>query len=481
MNKNSITIVTLGPGDERYLTFKTVEQLKSKTLLFLRTARHPITKWLDQNKIPYSSFDAFYESAEQFDELNERIVNELCEKCKNHPVTYAVPNALNDESVKLLKKKAKNNEVYLKVLPGVTDTDIYLCASEIPDHENGFHILSAISFLQAPYNPDVSCLLSEVDSEIIAGEVKIKLGEYHDDFFPVYCFSSMGNHREVPTCIPLYQLDRLHKYDHTTAFFIPGTPYTMRTRFVFNDLVSIMSRLRANDGCPWDKIQTHESLRPYLIEEAWETVDAIDQENTEQLADELGDVLLQVVFHASIGASFDEFTLEDIITNICQKMIRRHPFLFKESSGIMDKGQSWETIKRMENGVKTIGESLEDVSPSLPALKYAIKINKKLGQLSASRKTARQIAELMQHLAKDVLSPDGRSIQENVIGELLIACMELCRLFDADGEIILHKAVNKAKERYQRAEKLILSDGKKPEKLTSDELDNYLESVKTPE
>ena len=481
MIKHSITIVTLGPGDERYLTFQTAEQLKSKTKLFLRTARHPITKWLEQNKISFSSFDSFYESAEQFDELNERIVTVLCESCINHPVTYAVTNALNDESVKLLKKRAHRDQFHLKILPGVTDMDIHLCSPELPDHDNGFHILPAISFLSAPYTPDVPVLLSEVDSEMIAGDVKLKLGEYHDDYFLIYCFSSKSNHQEEPICIHLYQLDRLQKYDHTTAFFIPGTPYSMRNRFVFSDLVSIMSRLRASDGCPWDKIQTHESLRPYLIEEAWETVDAIDQKNTEQLADELGDVLLQVVFHASIGSSFDEFTLEDIITNICQKMIRRHPFLFNNSSFKTNNMESWENIKRMEKGEKTIGESLEDVSTALPALKYAIKINKKLAQLSGSRKSPEQIAALLQALAKDVLAPDRRSMQESIMGELLFECMELCRLYEKDGEIILHKAVNDVKKRYQKAEKIILSDGRKPEELSADELEKYFQSVKTSE
>ena len=143
--------------------------------------------------------------------------------------------------------------------------------------------------------------------------------------------------------------------------------------------------------------------------------------------------------------------------------------------------ESWENIKRMEKGEKTIGESLEDVSTALPALKYAIKINKKLAQLSGSRKSPEQIAALLQALAKDVLAPDRRSMQESIMGELLFECMELCRLYEKDGEIILHKAVNDVKKRYQKAEKIILSDGRKPEELSADELEKYFQSVKTSE
>jgi tetrapyrrole methylase family protein/MazG family protein len=131
--------------------------------------------------------------------------------------------------------------------------------------------------------------------------------------------------------IPLYQLDNQKHYDHTAAVFLPGVDYLHRARHTFEDLERIVSRLRAPDGCPWDSVQTHRSLTPYMVEEAWEVVNAIEEDDPDHLADELGDVLFQVFIHASIGKSCGEFTLTDILTDICRKMIHRHPAVFDEN------------------------------------------------------------------------------------------------------------------------------------------------------
>ena len=277
--------------------------------------------------------------------------------------------------------------------------------------------------------------------------------------------------------IPLYALDAQKTYDHTAACYLPGVDYLHRSRFTFEDLADITSRLRAPDGCPWDSVQTHESLRPYMVEEAWEAVNAIEDQDMDHLADELGDVLFQVFIHSSIGESFDEFTLTDVVSGICRKMIHRHPHVFGSEKADTAQGVSdgWEALKRAETGSKTVGETLNDVSQSLPSLKYSIKMYKKLAQLPALRRSPEEIAPEIVSLASSLIE-NGQFSAENM-AQLLMKCTELCYRSDADAEILLHRGVEKLKKKYQYAEKTMVNDEKKPENLTFQQLCVYLDAA----
>ena len=215
-----------------------------------------------------------------------------------------------------------------------------------------------------------------------------------------------------------------------------------------------------------------------MVEEAWEAVGAIEDRDMDHLADELGDVLFQVFIHASIARSFDEFTMTDVLSHICHKMIERHPHVFLRSDGeTADQiAADWEKIKRRETGSRTVGDTLNDVSPSLPSLKYAIKLHKKLAQLPALRRDPALVAEDIRSCADRLLNPDG-SLSEEKMASLLLACTELCRLSDRDAEILLHRAADRLKKRYQAAENKIFHDQKVPESLTKQELCVYLSSA----
>ena len=207
-----------------------------------------------------------------------------------------------------------------------------------------------------------------------------------------------------------------------------------------------------------------------MVEEAWEAVSAIEERNWDHLADELGDVLFQVFIHASIGESFDEFTMTDVLTQICQKMIRRHPHVFEQASGASAReiSEGWERQKRAETGSKTLGDSLEDVSTALPALKYAIKVNKKLCQLPALRRSPEIISrEIAQH-ASSLLS-EGRLCPEHMMS-LLMLCTELCYRADQDAEILLHQEVDRIKHAWQKAERQLLDQDLALEDLTYSQL-----------
>ena len=473
--KSLITVVPLGPGSPDLLTLQAADALRSAPRLILRTARHPVADWLRSQSIPFESLDDFYDAHEDFDRMHRAMAEHLWLQAEKHPLTFGVMDPARDGAVRFLRQTAPDPSA-LRVLPGVSLAET--CGAALPPEAAsaaGCRIYAASDFPAASPDPDASLWILELDSPLLAGDIKLRLSDLYGDEREVFFFPPSEKHPRTVRKIPLYLLDSQKAYDHTTALFDPGAPYLNRSRFTFSDLTAIMSRLRAPDGCPWDKVQTHASLTPYMVEEAWEVVSAIEDGDTDHLSDELGDVLLQVFFHASIAESFDEFTMTDVVSHICEKMIRRHPFLFRDPGAPpqSDPTATWEALKRRETGSRTLGESLNDVSPALPSLKYAIKVQKKLSQLPALRRTPEELAAGIRSLASGLL-PDG-TLSDEAMSDLLLLCTELCRVSDRDAEILLHQGVDHLKARFQSLESELLSQGKTLEGLTAEELAHYNE------
>ena len=478
--KPKITVVPLGPGSPDLMTLQAADALRAASRLILRTARHPAADWLRDQGIAFESLDRFYDEYEDFDTMHRAMAENLWTRAAESPLTFAVMDPPRDGAVRALRETADAEKPgALRILPGLSLMNA--CEAMLPEDapaSDAVRIVPAADMLSAVPDPSASLWVVELDSALLAGEVKLRLADLYGDEREVFFFPpSLKNPRPCRK-IPLYLLDSQKAYDHTAALFVPGAAYLSRDRFTFSDLQAIMSRLRASDGCPWDRVQTHSSLTPYMVEEAWEVVSAIEHGDMDHLADELGDVLLQVFFHASIAESFDEFTMTDVVSDICEKMIRRHPHLFVHAGADAvrtDMTASWEALKRQETGSKTVGESLSDVSPALPSLKYAIKLYKKLAQLPALRRDPEAVAADIRALSGEILR-DG-AFSEESMAALLLRCTELCRLQDRDAEILLHHGADGLKAAVQRAEKTILAEGRKPEDLPADELLRYIKDA----
>ncbi|MCR5296662.1 MAG: nucleoside triphosphate pyrophosphohydrolase [Clostridiales bacterium] len=469
-----LTVVSVGPGDPDLCSRKTLDTLLSAGEVILRTARHPISGWLEENGIRWSSLDDIFECSEDFDGMYGRMADRILEKAsREEGVVFAVPDILSDRSLSAAIRCLKESGVPVRIVPGFSYADYYLAACREELDTSNLRVSSASDVSSVPYNPNIPLLITELDNPMLAGDVKEYLSALADDETPIRFMES-----ESVRTIPLYELDRMPAYSHLSAAFIPATDYMHRRRFHMQDLRDIMEALRSPAGCPWDRIQTHQTLRPYLVEEAWESVAAIDEEDPLHMADELGDLLFQIVFHSSIGASFDEFTLDDVISSICAKMIRRHPHVFGDESlrtpgEVADK---WEKLKSKENGSRSVSDSLDDVAPSLPALKYAVKVHKKAAQLPAWKRDAGEIAESMGDLARK-LGGSAAPTNEDAVGDLLFLCAHYCFLRGVDPEIALHRTVDRFRERFRLAEKAAVQDGKSPECLTFSELCVYLKHV----
>ena len=282
--------------------------------------------------------------------------------------------------------------------------------------------------------------------------------------------------------MPLSDIDRQPKYDHTCAVLLPSVGLTERKRFDFYDLVRVMDILRGEDGCPWDKEQTHESLKKYLVEEAYETAAAVSEEDWDHVADELGDVLLQVVFQANIGRQYGTFELADITSHICRKMIDRHRHIFGSDhcETADDVLANWEKIKKEERGYKTQTDVLKGVSPGLPPLMRAAKVQKKARDVGFDWNDPRDALKKVHEEAEEVLSEldkNGGNL-EMELGDLFFACVNAARLSGVDPESALQKATEKFISRFSSMENEILREGKRFQDLTLSEMDVYWKGSK---
>lgn len=478
---HAITVVSLGPGAPELMTLGTERCLRGPGRLILRTERHGCVPYLREIGREYAALDSLYDQYEDFDQLNQAIVARLLDAAKEDSVIYAVMDASCDASVACLLRQAPEGTV--TVLPGVNAAQACLAAlpPQMLHPREGLRTLPALALSGAAYDPRTPLLITEIDHPALAGDVKLWLMELYREDMIIALFPPSEKHPRTASLLPLYELDRQKRYDHTCCAYIPAAPRKERERFLFSDLEEIMAILCGPKGCPWDREQTHDSLRPYLVEEAYETLDAIDSGDDARIADELGDVLLQVVFHGLIGQAHGAFTNLDITTAICRKMLNRHPHVFGNAAwqNSADVAANWEQLKKREKHLETVTDAMKDVSPSLPALMRAAKVQGKARQVGFDWDSAAGALEKIHEEADEVrqeLEKQGDPGEE--LGDLLFSCVNTARLCGKQPELLLKSATEKFIRRFEAMENLLKQDGKSLEGLTLREMDVYWEKVK---
>jgi tetrapyrrole methylase family protein/MazG family protein len=259
----------------------------------------------------------------------------------------------------------------------------------------------------------------------------------------------------------------------------------MNTKPSFEQLVGIMRKLRAPGGCPWDAEQTHESLTRYLLEETYEVIEAIDEKSPEHLKEELGDLLLQPIFHAAIAEDSGEFTIDDVISTLCEKLIRRHPHVFGdlEIKNSDQQIKNWEQIKRLEKGEER-PSALSGVPEHLPALLKAHKISEKASQVGFDWEHADQVfAKVMEelHEFEDAWAGGDKERMEAELGDLLFATANLGRYLRLNPEEALRKTIVRFKKRFRYVEAELLRKGVPMQGATLEEMDELWEQAKSEE
>jgi len=248
-----------------------------------------------------------------------------------------------------------------------------------------------------------------------------------------------------------------------------------------NDLIEIVRILRAPGGCPWDAEQTHQSIRRNFLEEAYEVVESIDENSPEHLKEELGDVLLQVVFHACMAQEDGWFDLNDVADGICKKLIYRHPHVFGDVS-VQSTGEvlaNWEELKRKEKGQASNADAVDAVARSLPALWRAEKVQKKAAKCGFDWDDVSGAADKLSEEADELrraLAGDGDPVEE--LGDLLFAAVNTARFLKTDPEDCLNAATDKFAARFRKVEQAAAAQGKRLEDMTLAEMDKLWDEVK---
>ena len=255
--------------------------------------------------------------------------------------------------------------------------------------------------------------------------------------------------------------------------------FERKDHYGLSDLLRIVALLRSEDGCPWDRVQTHASLRRSLLEEAYEAADAIDRGDTENLKEELGDVLLQVVFHARIEEEQGRFTFADSVNDVCRKLIVRHPHVFgevkvKDSEDVL---RNWNDIKQKTKGQETYTETLRSVCGALPALMRAQKIGKRAERAGMDFPDAEAALKSLESEIGEVKAASAENEAEE-LGDMLFAAVNVVRKKGYDAEELLTRAADKFVDRFEKTENMVRCEGKDMRSLDIDTLDAYWQKAK---
>ncbi len=477
---NTITIAPLAtPGN---MTEAAKSAICTAGKLFLQTALHPSAQWIIKSGAPFATMDDLYEQCCDFDQLNDAIAQRLISA---GDAVYAPPGrGLGAEQLLAIRKAAEAVGTRLISLPSCGYAEAAMAS--IPDFPLNAQksVLCPSNGLPTVIDPYLALLIEELDTPIRASEVKLALGEYYPDDYPLwFCFMERSG-LYTAARIPLYELDRQEQYFAATCCILPAAEPGTLPRSGMEDLMRVMRRLRAPGGCPWDAEQTHSTLRTSLIEEAYEVLDAIDRDDMDALCEELGDLLLQVVFHAVIEEERSVFNFRDVASGIVNKLVYRHPHVFgavnvQNSDEVLF---NWEQLKKEEKHFSSVTETMYAVPAVFPALMRSAKIQKKAAHAGfdwpCAQDAMHKIAEEANELAEAITDGNPAWIDEEC-GDLLFATVNVIRLLKRDPEAMLRQATDKFVERFARMEALIQKERGNMENMSLEQMDEYWDRVKS--
>ena len=458
-----ITVVGLGPGSWKHLTQEGIETLERAEKVFLRTEKHPIVADLRARGIKYSCFDNLYNKGTTFEEVYSQIAQSLVEEARKGDLVYAVPGnpAVAETSYYLLRDLGKEKGIKIHTVPGMSFLDMVYARLGI-DPVKGLQVFDGLQLKGIRIDSGRDLIITQVFDRLVASEVKLVLMERYPAEHTLWVVRAAGvEDREIIENIPLYRLDRLPYIDYLTSIYIPAVS---SPGYDMQDLIEIMRKLRGEGGCPWDREQEHQSLKPYLLEEAYEVLEAIEKKDTRLLREELGDLLFQVVFHAHIADEEGNFSFDGVVDGICRKLVRRHPHVFgdkraKDSDGALDK---WEASKRREKGITGYTGMLREIPETLPSLMRSYKVQQKAALAGFDwdriedvlEKVKEELVEL-----EEVYKSGNMSRIKEELGDLLFAVVNLARFEGVRPELALRETTEKFIERFGFIEEMARNDG----------------------
>jgi tetrapyrrole methylase family protein/MazG family protein len=498
----AITILGLGPGRWEDLTLQAralLEQAASgNTTVYFRTLIHPTVEPLKQ-EIPnlcIASFDSFYDESTSWDTLYQRIAQEICTLAEQHPpVLYAVPGhpLIGEASVQLVLQRARERSLGASIVAGLSFLEPVCAALELDPLTAGMQIMDATTLaalradeIAGKIIPTIPLLLPQIYNRRLASAVKLALSECYPDEWPVKLVrAARVDASEIVIEMPLYEIDRNSHANHLSTLYVPPLDELDALRLP-ETLRYITMRLRRDpDGCPWDREQTHQSLTHYVIEETYEVVEALEENNLEKLAEELGDLLLQVFLHAEIARQDGDFNIGDVFEHVSAKLIRRHPHVFGQVE-VANAGQviqNWEEIKRQERiaaGKDVQSESILDNVPlAAPALIVAQEYQKRAAKIGFDYDNLQAVLAKLTEELQELQAAATPEHRREEMGDVLFMVARAARELNIDAEEALRFANRKFRQRFQAMEHITRQEGRTFSSYTLDEWITLWKRVKS--
>jgi tetrapyrrole methylase family protein / MazG family protein len=467
-----VVVAGLGPADVDLLlpaARRAIEQIPRR---FVRTRRHPALGTLEREGYAFHSFDDVYDTAPDLATVYAAIVDALVEAAvAEGEVLYAVPGnpAVAEHTVLLLRDAARIGAIDLTVIPGLSFAELAWARAGV-DPMSGAHVVDGRAIAgRAVALPAGPVLIAQCDTLAVLSDVKLTLLDTMTADAPVTVLQRLGLADEQVASVALADLDRTVVPDHLTAVLVhaPGGG----AAYEVTRLLELAEQLRRPGGCPWDAEQTHHSLTRYLLEEAYEVVEAVEAlpagapggaepvppEAYLALEDELGDLLYQVVFHAVLAEEAGAFTVADVARGIHDKLVYRHPHVFGdvEADTTADVMRNWEQLKKVEQGTSSI---VANIPPGLPSLLYAHKLYRKAASVGLEPGAAPDAIRALARAA-DALPGATPDTVEAQLGELLAAAVVFARAHGIDAESALRGWAVRFRDRFEATERLAIDHG----------------------
>ncbi len=476
-----ITLLGLGPGEASLLTRQAWQLLEQVPEITLRTRQHPVVAAFPPG-LRIRSFDSIYEHGESFETVYSQIVEQVLALGRRpEGVVYGVPGHpfVAEATTPEIARRAREEGLPLEIVQGLSFLEPVFSALGI-DPLPHTALVDALELSVAhvpPFPPDAPALIAQIHSREIASQVKLTLMEVYPDRHPVHYVHAAGTAQEQVESLSLYEIDRGADTGLLTTLYVP--PLGPATSF--EAFQEVIAHLRAPNGCPWDREQTHLSLRPYLLEEAYEVLAALDAQDPHALREELGDLLLQVVLHAQIASEEGEFNVNEVLRSVNTKIVRRHPHVFGDLvvEGVGGVLANWERLKASEREAKGQNEKglLDGVPITLPALSQAQEYQKRVARVGFDWPDLQGVEAKIHEELEEVRSapPEMRAGE---IGDLLFAVVNLGRWYQVDVESALREANLRFRRRFAYLEKAALDQGRSLSDFSAKEMDDLWEAAK---
>ena len=477
-----ITLLGLGPGDPDLLTRQAWERIERLDEIYLRTRQHPVVTGFPADVRVYS-FDELYESAPNFESVYEQIVTQVLELGRRpQGVVYAVPGHpfVAEATCPEIARRAREGGLPVRVIEGLSFLEPVWTAIGVDPfpHTALIDALELAALHVPPFPPSAPALVAQIHSREVASNVKLTLMSLYPDEHPVQMVHAAGTPRVQVESMPLYEIDRSLHIGLLTALYIP--PLGPATSF--EAFQEVIAHLRAPDGCPWDKEQTHQTLRSHLLEEAYEVLTALDADDGEAMREEFGDLLLQIILHAQIASEYGEFNMSEVLESIYTKIVRRHPHVFgsvelKDVEGVL---QNWERLKEAErsaNGKSGAG-LLNGVALALPALIQAEEYQKRAARVGFDWTDVQGVIDKVREEFEELDQANDEVERAAELGDVLFAVVNLARWYDEDAESSLRQANARFRSRFAQIEASARAQGRSLSDLSLDEMEALWQQAK---